>query len=133
MSNLSYDNKVYNLIKQGLDATSLRSKVIANNIANVNTKGYKKYYVSFEETLKNTMSSIQLEKSDKLHLDGANVAGKISVKQDTSTSMREDGNNVDIENEMTNEAANTLLHNALLTQANSKLSLTRYVITGGGR
>jgi flagellar basal-body rod protein FlgB len=133
MSNLSYDNKVYNLIKQGLNATSLRSKVIANNIANVNTKGYKRYYVTFEETLKNTMNSVQLDKSDELHLDGVNAAGKISIKQDTSTSMREDGNNVDIENEMSNQAANTLLYNALITQANSKLSLTRYVITGGGR
>jgi len=133
MSNMSYDNKVYNLIKQGLDASSLRSKVIANNIANVNTKGYKKYYVTFEETLKNTMNSMQLQKSDDLHLDGSNVAGKISVKQDKSTSMREDGNNVDIESEMSNQAANTLLYNALITQANSKLSLTRYVITSGGR
>lgn len=133
MSNMSYDNKVYNLIKQGLDATSLRSKVIANNIANVNTKGYKKYYVTFEETLKDAMNSVKLEKSDALHLDGANNTGKISIKQDTSTSMREDGNNVDIESEMSNQAANTLLYNALITQANSKLSLTRYVITGGGR
>lgn len=133
MSNLSYDNKVYNLIKQGLDATSLRSKVIANNIANVNTKGYKKYYVTFEETLKDAMNSVKLEKSDALHLDGANNTGKISIKQDTSTSMREDGNNVDIESEMSNQAANTLLYNALITQANSKLSLTRYVVTGGGR
>jgi flagellar basal-body rod protein FlgB len=133
MSNMSYDNKVYNLIKQGLNASSLRSRVIANNIANVNTKGYKKYYVSFEETLKNTMNSVQLEKSDDLHLDGENVAGKIKIKQDKSTSMREDGNNVDIESEMSNQAANTLLYNALITQANSKLSMTRYVITGGGR
>ncbi|NLP27326.1 MAG: flagellar basal body rod protein FlgB [Clostridia bacterium] len=130
---MSYDNKVYNLIKQGLNASSLRSRVIANNIANVNTKGYKKYYVSFEETLKNTMNSVQLEKSDDLHLDGENVAGKIKIKQDKSTSMREDGNNVDIESEMSNQAANTLLYNALITQANSKLSMTRYVITGGGR
>jgi flagellar basal-body rod protein FlgB len=66
-------------------------------------------------------------------LDGENVAGKIKIKQDKSTSMREDGNNVDIESEMSNQAANTLLYNALITQANSKLSMTRYVITGGER
>ncbi|WP_180375503.1 flagellar basal body rod protein FlgB [Clostridium thermarum] len=130
---MSYDEKVYDLVKKGLDAASLRSKVISNNIANVNTKGYKRYYVSFEDTLKDTMNKVELQKSDDLHLDGKDKPATISVKQDTSTSMREDGNNVDIENEMTNQAANTLMYNALITQVNSKLSMTRYVITSGGR
>jgi flagellar basal-body rod protein FlgB len=130
---MSYDDKVYDLVKKGLDATSLRSRVIANNIANINTKGYKKYYVSFEDTLKDSMNKVELHKSDELHFDGKDKPGAISVKQDKSTSMREDGNNVDIENEMTNQAANALMYNALVTQANSKLSMTRYVITGGGR
>ncbi|WP_163193239.1 flagellar basal body rod protein FlgB [Clostridium thermarum] len=133
VSNMSYDEKVYDLVKKGLDAASLRSKVISNNIANVNTKGYKRYYVTFEDTLKDTMNKIELEKSDDLHLDGKDKPVTISVKQDTSTSMREDGNNVDIENEMTNQAANALMYNALITQVNSKLSMTKYVITSGGR
>lgn len=133
INNMSYDDKVYNLVKKGLDAASLRSKVIANNIANINTKGYKKYTVSFEDTLKDTMNSLQMEKSDELHIGGNEDKDAIKVEQDTSTSMREDGNNVDIDAEMTNQAANALMYNALITQVNSKLSMTRYVITGGGR
>ncbi len=35
-----------------LDALSLRSKVAMHNIANQNTPGYKRYYVSFEEQLR---------------------------------------------------------------------------------
>lgn len=31
----------YDIIKMGLDATNLRSQTIANNIANINTEGYK--------------------------------------------------------------------------------------------
>lgn len=130
---MSYDDKVYNLVKKGLDAASLRSKVIANNISNVNTKGYKRYYVSFEDTLKDKMDTLELQKTDKLHIGNDEAEGSIKVEQDTSTSMRNDGNNVDIDNEMTNQAANALMYNALITQVNSKLSMSRYVITGGGR
>lgn len=35
-----------------LDALALRSKVAMHNIANQNTPGYKRYYVSFEEQLR---------------------------------------------------------------------------------
>ena len=46
--NLSSSSQTYKLLQKALDASSLRSKTSANNIANVNTKGYKKYYVTFE-------------------------------------------------------------------------------------
>jgi flagellar basal-body rod protein FlgB len=74
-----------------------------------------------------------MQKSDELHIGGKEETGTVSVRQDKSTSMREDGNNVDVDNEMTNQAANALMYNAVITQVNSKLSMTRYVITGGGR
>jgi flagellar basal-body rod protein FlgB len=45
--------------------------------------------------------------------------------------MREDGNNVNIDSEMTNQAANSLMYNALITQINNRLSNTRTVINGG--
>ncbi|OPJ63282.1 flagellar basal body rod protein FlgB [Clostridium oryzae] len=125
----NYDEAVYNLTKKGLDASAIRSKVISNNVANVNTKNYKRYYVSFEDTLSDNMNKLQMKKSDPLHLGGTDGEGSITVKQDKDSVMRQDGNNVDVENEMTNLAANTLMYNALITQANSKLSMERYVIT----
>lgn len=45
--------------------------------------------------------------------------------------MRTDGNNVDIDNEMANLAANYLKYNALISQVNNRMSTTRTVITGG--
>ena len=129
MNVANYDESVYNLVKKGLDAASTRSKVISNNIANVNTKNYKRYYVSFEDTLSDETDKLQMVKSDPLHLGGSDGEGTITVKQDTTTSERQDGNNVDIDNEMTNLAANTLMYNALTSQANSKISMERYVIT----
>lgn len=103
---------VYNLTKKALDISSLRGKVIANNIANVNTKGYKRYYVNFKDNL-------------------LNETNKIQVMQDKSTSMNEDGNNVDIESEMVDESANTLMYNALVSDISTRLSIQSYVINGG--
>lgn len=133
MGSLSKSQEAYNLIKKGLDASSLRSKVTSNNIANINTKGYKQYSVSFEENLKDSMSDIDLKNTNKKHIDNAAAYGDIKVNRDTSSSMREDGNNVDIDNEMTNQAANAIMYNALITQVNARLSMERYVINEGRR
>ncbi|WP_042275362.1 flagellar basal body rod protein FlgB [[Clostridium] dakarense] len=105
---------IYNLMKVSLDATDLRGKVIANNIANANTPGYKRKYVSFEESLKGKME-------DK---------AKIEVKKDDTSIVREDGNNVDLENEKVNQAATTLQYNALVSLTNTKIAMMKSVISG---
>ena len=122
---------VYDLIKKGLDASALRSKVSANNIANLNTSGYKAYKVSFEDTLQISINELDLKTGNNRHITNASVYGEISVKQDNTTAMNQDGNNVDIDNEMVNQAANSLMYNAMISAINSKMSETKYVINGG--
>jgi len=121
----------YSLLKKGLDASSLRSKVSANNIANINTKNYKELYVTFEDTLNNNMAADTMKTDNSKDIQAGNSNGTITVKRDESTSARQDGNNVDIDLEMTNQAANSLMYDALVTQVNSKISLTSYIIGGG--
>ena len=106
--------RTYDLMKMGLDATNLRSQVIAHNIANANTAGYKSKYVSFEETLDNAMG------------DGP----KIEVKETVSNSMRYDENNVDLEMEKVNQASTSLQYNALVSMLNMKYSTINTVING---
>lgn len=118
----------YELIKRALDASDLRGKAIANNIANINTKGYKRINVTFEETLSNVTEDFKTKGNTKV---SKSEIGSISLKRDNSTSMRADGNNVDLEVEKTNQAANTLMYNALVSKANGKLSMQKYVISGG--
>ena len=124
------DSQSYGLLKQGIKAATLRGETIANNIANVNTKNYKKFSVVFEENLKsNNNESVNLNKTNSKHISTTGDSGEIEVVKDTSTSMRTDGNNVDLEVEKTNQAANTLKYNALVQLASSKLSNISYVIT----
>ncbi|SFA74553.1 flagellar basal body rod protein FlgB [Clostridium frigidicarnis] len=131
--NSSIDQKVYDLLKQDLNAASVRGKIISNNISNVNTKEYKRFDVVFEETLKDEDKDLSLKKTNNKHLDGGDFQDGVKVQQDNSSSMRSDGNNVDIDMEKVNQAANTLLYNTLITSYNNRLNSSRYVVTGGGR
>ncbi|WP_300386281.1 flagellar basal body rod protein FlgB [Clostridium sp.] len=125
------NDSTFKFLKLGLDASSTRGKVISNNMSNINTKNFKKSVVSFEDNLKKETSKFDLKKTKEVHLSGSGDNSIISVKKDKSTSMRSDGNNVDLDLEKVNQASNTLMYNALITQANSKFAMTKSVISGG--
>ncbi|TDT50615.1 flagellar basal body rod protein FlgB [Fonticella tunisiensis] len=131
------DRNTYILIKKSLDASAERSRVIAHNIANINTRGFKASRVVFEEKLNEILNgeNIRLKTTDSKHISNGNSISDLSydVIKDKSTSMRLDGNNVDIDSEMTNLAANTILYNTLISQANSRIAMMRYVINEGRR
>lgn len=130
MNDNAVSGRTYNLLKKGIETANIRKRVISNNIANVNTKGYKKFDVVFEENLK-SQSNGNMKITNEKHLTPNGNAGEIKVVRDESSSMRSDGNNVDIDSEMTNLAANTLMYNALISEMNSRFNMTRNVIRGG--
>lgn len=121
----------YELIKSGIKASNVRAKAIANNMANINTKDYKKFNVVFEENLKkeNNSPGLELKRTNSAHFASSNSENEnISIEQDNSTSMRSDGNNVDLDIEKVNQAANTLKYNALITNINNKFNNLKTVI-----
>lgn len=121
----------YDLIKSGIKASNVRAKTIANNMANVNTKDYKRFNVVFEDNLKkeDNSSGLELKRTNSAHFSSSNSkSDNISIEQDKSTSMRSDGNNVDLDIEKVNQAANTLKYNALITNINSKFNNLKTVI-----
>lgn len=127
----STSNMTYSLLKKSMNVTVESNKVIANNIANINTKGYKRFYVPFDEILKNKESQAGMKVTREKHI--TNSSSDITIKRDDSTSMREDGNNVDLESEMTSQAANTMMYESLVRLVSGKLNATSSVIKGGGR
>ncbi|WP_251860492.1 flagellar basal body rod protein FlgB [Clostridium sp. Marseille-Q2269] len=130
IEDMSSSQLVNDLLKKSMDASSYRSRVISNNIANYNTPGYKRHYVTFEETLKDNLNNINIKTTLKKHMNNGVEFGQAKEEIDNDSSMRTDGNNVDIDNEMVNNSANALMYNALVTQANNRLATTRYVING---
>ncbi len=116
------------LLVKVLNAASLRQRVISNNIANINTPGFKRSYVTFEEQLQQVLAA-----GDGKNLETELDKVEPGIRRDTGSSMRKDGNNVDMDQEMTNLAMNSINFNTAVQQLNKKFAMLRYVINEGRR
>lgn len=124
------------VLEQGLNAASLRHKVVSNNIANVNTPGFKKSEVVFEDLLQEQLDEgrLPLTVTNGNHLGGISRRGSAPmVNTINDTSFRTDGNNVDIDVEMANLAKNNIYYNALATQLNKYFASLKSAINEGRR
>lgn len=127
------DSKLFTLLEAGLDGLSLRNKVIADNIANVDTPNFKRSDVNFDKILQAALankdsSSIQLRTTNPVHIPAVGLSAEGFMIQDNRTTFRNDGNNVDIDTEMAKLAENTLHYNALSTALSSHINLLRQVV-----
>lgn len=112
-SNINYINKA-------LDASWLRNDVYSNNIANVDTPGYKRKKVEFENMLEKA-----LNKNDSENINSVNP---IIVKDNSTSSYRLDGNNVDPDVEMVELAKNQIKYNSLVNQVAYEFKMLQAVI-----
>lgn len=121
----------YDLLRNALNASSMRQEIISSNIANVNTDNYKVGQVQFESLLSQAKNSLKMEQTNDLHI-GFDDLSQIDpeVTKRTDTAVKENGNNVDIDMEMANQAQNSLYYNALVTQLNAKYGLMNTAISG---
>lgn len=135
MLNSLLNSTQISVLEKALSASSLRHKVISNNIANVNTPNFKKSEVSFEDQLKSAMDIKQpaLSRTHPRHLPisptGINVEPKIHTIN--TTSFRSDGNNVDIDTEMASLAKNSIYYDAVAQQINKYFAGIKSAINGG--
>jgi flagellar basal-body rod protein FlgB len=106
------------LLKSLLDAASLRHRVLAQNIANVNTPGYHRLEVRFEDELARSLKT-------------GNVRALPQIAEaDSHGFERVDGNTVDIDEEMGRLSKNALLFNAYSQLLASKIGQMRSAIVG---
>jgi len=108
---MSKTNSVIELIEAGVRAESLRQKAIANNIANLETPGYRRIDVKFEELLAKFTDS-----------SGAVDLGKAEpqIYQPGQTPVKSNGNDVNLESEVGQMIKNTLRHTAYIRLLNKK-------------
>lgn len=130
-----FDNPVLIALSKQLDSSALTQRVIANNVANVNTPGFKKSYVSFQDQLRRALDARTpaMATSDPRHIGGKADIYMVSpgVVQERETIMRNGQNNVDIDQEMVNLAANEIIYDFSANALSGKLGILGYVIRGG--
>lgn len=115
-------------LQAALDGTALQQRTIAGNIANLETPGYVARRVSFEDSLRSAIAATREGRGDvgePLARAGA------SVTRDPSP-PGPDGNNVDIEREMTELSEAGLRYEALVRLIRRKFQMLGTAI-GDGR
>src|SRR5689334_19327380 len=93
------------VLQRGLEGAGLRQQLLSNNLANANTAGFKRSDVDFESSLSAALSSNDPTRSaDDVAFEPAT---------DTTSAMTPDGNNVDVDQELSNLTANSVQYQAL--------------------
>lgn len=128
------------LLEQAISVAAVRHKVTANNIANVNTPGFKRSEVLFEDALSKAIGqtkqiSLPLVTTHERHIEPVqrNQPNRPQIRMVTENSLRTDGNNVDIEFEMANMAKNTIYYDAAVQQLSRYYSSIKSAINEGRR
>ena len=112
-----------NVLNRAADAAWQRNEAISNNIANVDTPGYKRQYVAFESVLQQALGNNRYQSMDDkvANVNLSRLRGRAYVDY-ANYSYRLDGNNVDIENENVMLAENQLKYQGLISSINQEFT-----------
>lgn len=143
------------VVQKALDGLSLRHTAIASNLANVDTPGYHRKVVSFEDSLKTAIShhdgagssqgipqasndeqlAMKLTRAD--HMTQFPVISNLTqlepqMDEVTDVEYRSDGNSVDVETEMSQLAKNTQRYTALARMEKELFQKLKIAMSGEG-
>ena len=111
--------------EQALVLRNQRTQVLANNIANVDTPGYKARDINFEQVLQQHADSAQragLRTTSTRHLGGNSAPVQVTLSDRVVTQPSLDGNTVDEQFENAAFAKNSLAHQASFQFLNGKFT-----------
>jgi flagellar basal-body rod protein FlgB len=112
-----------------LSHASKRQQALASNIANIDTPGYRSKDYSFQSALE---SSIGLSETQDKHLEGLQDTSSSRVYE-VESHVKLNGNNVDIDRELTEITKNGVQYLTLVQYLNNKIRTLRSAIQDGGR
>ena len=123
-------------LEKALNASWMKNETITNNIANVNTPGYKRQDVRFEDIL-TEVSDLPMAETGSGNKKFFPISGNSMMKSmdpqvitDNNTRTRKDGSNVDADVEMAEMAKNTIKYNGLIQILSNEYSKIKSAITG---
>ena len=108
---MSKTNSIVDLIEAGIRAENLRQKAIANNIANLETPGYRRIDVRFEELLVKALDSPETVDLSEI---------EPQIYRPKQTPVKSNGNDVNFETEVGEMVKNTLRHKAYIRLLSKK-------------
>lgn len=136
MLNQIMDSSMFSVARQAMNGLSRRQSAIAANVANIDTPGYRRREVTFEDALKqqSTGSAGRLVATDDRHFAASptsrDATGGGQGTRDV-VSERNDANDVSIDEEMLLLVDTQLRFQALSQTTGRRLTTLRGIIRGG--
>lgn len=118
-------DKSSQILEKMMDVAAFRQKVLASNIANADTPGYKAKDISFQKELAKAAESNEVGKT------GQPAEQSYKVFETVTTMPNRDGNTVNLDIEMAKVAENTLVHNTAAQLLSMKFRMIKSIIRGG--
>nr|WP_202113027.1 flagellar basal body rod protein FlgB [Paenibacillus sp. MMS18-CY102] len=123
-------------LETAIQSAETRQKVISDNIANVDTPNFKRSEVLFEDLLADAMGTNETKiagirtNAKHIPIGQSSTIPAPEVVLDENNSINNNGNNVDIDREMTLLAKNQLSYNFYIQQLNHDAKMMTTAIEG---
>jgi flagellar basal-body rod protein FlgB len=114
-------------LQAAMSGLAARQRAIANNVANVDTPGFRASEVRFEDVL--NAATTQATSGKPVNQTALNAAARATALVGGTTN-RADGNNVDVEQQMEMLSEANLNYSALTQVMSTRLGILRGVIKG---
>ncbi len=117
------------LLRQAVTYATRRHQVLAQNLANAETPGYRGQDIVFQDELETAMRGRAVPVSAALPDQRDNLLRTVQVYTGDGR-PRVDGNDVDLDRQMVRLAQNALYHNSMVQILNQKFSALKRAISG---
>jgi len=123
-----FDNSI-GVLSKALDMHLLRHSVIADNIANAETPGFRARRVDFEQELQRAVDANATAGEEGVYRALASTSPVVSEQLNSSKGI--DQNTVDMDREMAAMTKNDVKYSSATQMINKKFALLRYAISEG--
>ncbi|MDP2715561.1 flagellar basal body rod protein FlgB [Rheinheimera sp. YQF-2] len=127
--------KAFGMHPEAMLVRDRRAQVLAENIANADTPGYKAKDVDFQQALNNAKArqSGAMARTHEKHFHISTAARHETQFRNPDQPDTGDGNSVDIHRERNAVMQNSLEYQTSMSFLNSRISGLKKAITGGGQ
>ncbi len=135
MADIRIADRTIDVLQRSLDLRAQKQQVIAGNIANAETPGYKARKLNFEANLRNAMNSPEMAARTTSAKHFPVGTSGISAVHGTITRQTGqafgDGNTVSLDDEMLSLAENQLLYETASQIIKKKFSMLKFAASNG--
>ena len=130
------DEALVSRLRRAMDVMAARGELIASNVGNLDTPGYRAKDLDFDAALQRAVGErerkVPLRTTRPGHISGTGASAALRPREVRGLPVRNDGNNVNLEREMLALAETRRRYQVATRLARMRVQQLLAVINGGG-